>query len=242
MLCDREKTCKINLECPFFRPLRGAHVADKLTIELDAMLDDHITFEMHCFETSLAGRRLRFLTTIFMLIITETLLIGFAVVCWYSVTPVNSISSAVVSSMLAFLSIVFAVQCPQIVRNSHRQRVKQYYASDGGTAFVGRRTITISSEGFSEEGEQARFFYTWGGIKGVERTPDCIYLYVSSHRANCVPRRAFASDEAFDAFANACEQYQRAERPAPSNSAEHGIKRPRKGDIKACMSPFPPRS
>jgi len=83
--------------------------------------------------------------------------------------------------------------------------VRRAYGSEGGP--LGRKSLTLSVDGFQEVGEHSTSIQAWSGIVDVEDTTDAIYLYVSPAAAYIVPKRAFQGDPTAAEFLSMVTHY-----------------------------------
>ena len=70
-------------------------------------------------------------------------------------------------------------------------------------------TITISSDGFSEETAESRHFHTWNALTDIAFTRDYIFVYNTPATAHIIPRRELG-DEQFQQVGNEIRKYRNA--------------------------------
>ncbi len=184
----------------------------KITVEFDATFEDNYAFQWHWYNNSPTARKLRIIS----LLLLEVLLIPACVLAWFVPVPAsNQMPAQVTKFLLTMLPLMMVIPLihPWAFRQCFRHTLQEYHVRKAKSTLFGKRTITISSEGVVEIGEQSRQSTPWLGIKRIERTTNYVYLYLSTKAAYVVPRRAFPSEEAFDAFVMDCGTFQRGEQP-----------------------------
>jgi YcxB-like protein len=80
---------------------------------------------------------------------------------------------------------------------------------------VGENTRVLSPEGVLETGAWGEATLNWNAFDRIVETPDYIYLYRSPRMAEIIPRRAFRTPEAAEAFLQAAKAWHAAASPRP---------------------------
>lgn len=89
--------------------------------------------------------------------------------------------------------------------------------SEGSTrSLLGNCSLTLSNESISIQRTSSLSSYGWEAIDRICVNSVCCYLYVTAVSAIIVPRRAFSSDESFNAFVQEAKQLQRLLKTNPS--------------------------
>lgn len=65
-------------------------------------------------------------------------------------------------------------------------------------------TITLKEEGFREETPFNTTEHTWAAVQRLRRSRNYIFLYVAAHLAHVIPKRAFGTEEEWNAFYAFC--------------------------------------
>jgi hypothetical protein len=80
----------------------------------------------------------------------------------------------------------------------------------GKPGLLGEHTITIGPEGIRERTVVNDGTHTWDGIHTIVADKHHIYLFIDTHMAHIIPKRAFASENEAQAFLNTSRQYWKA--------------------------------
>ena len=67
-------------------------------------------------------------------------------------------------------------------------------------------TLRLAEDQFYHETPFAKTELKWSILQKLHRTRQYIFLYVAQHSAHVIPRRAFSSDEEWDAFYEFCRR------------------------------------
>jgi len=74
---------------------------------------------------------------------------------------------------------------------------------------LGMHEFTLSPAGLRETTEVNDSFHRWTGVPRIIKSRNYLVIQISAHLAHAIPRRAFASGEAYDAFcAHAIEAWE----------------------------------
>ena len=65
-------------------------------------------------------------------------------------------------------------------------------------------TITLKEEGFLEETPFNTTEHTWAAVQRLRRSRNYIFLYIAAQLAHVIPRRAFSTEEEWNAFYAFC--------------------------------------
>ena len=84
-----------------------------------------------------------------------------------------------------------------LLRHVIRQMLKDERPDRGQ---LGRHRLVLDEEGLTETTAVGQSRTRWAGVDRVEQSDDYIYIYTSPAAAHVVPRRAFSSAEAAEAF------------------------------------------
>jgi hypothetical protein len=77
---------------------------------------------------------------------------------------------------------------------------------------LGRHHMRIDETGVYESTAVGETRVAWAGIDRIDRDEDAIFIYTTPHAAHMIPRRAFATPDAADSFADLAESYLRAQK------------------------------
>jgi hypothetical protein len=109
---------------------------------------------------------------------------------------------ATIVGMLAILAIY-----PWFYRRRLISLARGMYREGASPNLVGRRRLTLSRDYLIFSTPLAQTITRWAGIERVIREKDVIYFLLSNISAIPVPRRAFATDQQFQQFAQAGADY-----------------------------------
>jgi len=84
-----------------------------------------------------------------------------------------------------------------LIRRFLRQMLKDERPGRGA---LGRHRVVLSDYGVTETTSVNETRTAWAGVDRVEQSPDYIFLYITPASAHIIPKRAFPSPEAADAF------------------------------------------
>src|SRR5262249_54858053 len=84
-----------------------------------------------------------------------------------------------------------------VVRQSAADRAKM----------AGVHTISITPEALLYSSEHNKEKTAWLGLQRIVVTDEHIFFFIMSQAGHAIPRRAFASDEAFHEFAETAQRY-----------------------------------
>jgi hypothetical protein len=99
------------------------------------------------------------------------------------------------------LAIAFAACLPFILLTSNQQ-----------SGVLGEHTYTLTENGLHERTPVGDSLQKWIGIKSVKKVNGFILLQINGYLFHIIPRRAFTTDEAFEAFFRAAQSHAKAER------------------------------
>src|SRR5262249_717078 len=89
-------------------------------------------------------------------------------------------------------------------------------------------TLSLTPEALLYSWEDSRDRRVWSGIERIAVTDDHVFFFIMSQAGHAVPRRAFASNEAFREFAETAQRYKKeAEEQARSRPPATGIRAPK---------------
>ena len=103
--------------------------------------------------------------------------------------------------------IVLALYAQLKAPHAFRKALQQ---SNYAEKVLGWRRFSIDSQGVCNKSEIFCSIYLWKGIDKIVKTSEHIFIYVTRSAAFAVPRRAFADDKTFHAFADAATRYHAA--------------------------------
>lgn len=79
----------------------------------------------------------------------------------------------------------------------------QVFSKENKTVTTEHR-ITLKEEGFREETPFNTTEHTWAAVQRLRRSRNYIFLYIAAHLAHVIPRRAFSTEEEWNAFYAFC--------------------------------------
>jgi Mn2+/Fe2+ NRAMP family transporter len=80
----------------------------------------------------------------------------------------------------------------------------------GKPGLLGEHTITISPEGIRERTAVNDSTHSWDGIHAIVDDKQHVYLFIDTHMAHIIPKRAFDSENGAQAFLITARQYWKA--------------------------------
>jgi hypothetical protein len=92
-------------------------------------------------------------------------------------------------------------------RSIRARAVRKLYEGGKNLLLTGIRRITITPQFLIFSSPLCQSVHRWQGMEKIEMSPKAIYLYSSSMTAYAIPRRAFATEEQFQRFAQQAQQY-----------------------------------
>jgi hypothetical protein len=93
-----------------------------------------------------------------------------------------------------------------------QRRQRQRWATDKRyAALFQQRRLTISPEGVRVVSPTTESFTRWPGFCQIGSTDEHAFFFITPENAIVVPRRAFATDEAYDDFVNLAVAFRRGE-------------------------------
>jgi hypothetical protein len=81
-------------------------------------------------------------------------------------------------------------------RHFPRKAVEKLHREKPQKEVFCRHTITISSDGLTEETAESRHFHTWNALYDIAYTPDYVFVFNTPATAHIIPRRELG-DERF---------------------------------------------
>ena len=101
-------------------------------------------------------------------------------------------------------------------------RLARAMYSEGVSNLIGRRRLSLSADYVIFSSPLSQSVIRWAGIEQVVVQQEATYLLLSKISAIVVPRRAFATDEQFNAFARLAEELHRDTSPRRSEPIKGG--------------------
>lgn len=114
------------------------------------------------------------------------------------------------------VALMFWLAYPAYYRWKVSRLARSIY-SVGVSNLVGRRRLSLSADYVAFSSPLSQTIMRWAGIERIVVQREVIYLLISQISAIIVPRRAFANDEQFDAFARTAEELHHAKSPLRPN-------------------------
>src|SRR5262245_40395662 len=109
------------------------------------------------------------------------------------------------ASFLAWAMVALLLVTPAILPSSYRRStiklVGRLIDEGKNKSLLGRKEITITPVDICGAGELRSMTVRWKAVERIEETSDYLYIYFSSLEAFIIPRRAFAGEADFAAFA-----------------------------------------
>jgi hypothetical protein len=117
----------------------------------------------------------------------------------------NTFSSVVASSVGAVVGFGAGWVLARAAHRSYvRTIVRDHLGMDKGPSNqLGRHTLSIDESGVTEQGPAALHKHAWKAVLEVVQTADHIFVVVDGGAGYVVPKRAFPSSEATEAFLTA---------------------------------------
>lgn len=78
-----------------------------------------------------------------------------------------------------------------------------------GKGILGEHTITIMPDGLHEQTAVCDSLQRWEGVQHIAENSRYIFLFIDTHMAHVIPKRAFPSDAAWQAFLAQAREYWR---------------------------------
>lgn len=180
---------------------RKAEMAgEMLRAAYEFTLDDALAFNDYHFRYSPAGRRAR---------LKHTLLppaIWLALAATYHVWTAGRGNPWFMGILVGF-SALWVLLSPFQLRRQVRRSLTRRYRRRGGSAALGRHSLTISPSGVQDRSEGGESDVRWQNTVRVAWTPEHLFIYLTETRAHVVPARAFASEDDFRAFRDRARRF-----------------------------------
>jgi YcxB-like protein len=120
--------------------------------------------------------------------------------------------------MALTFALFAAVFAPVVFRWLLRKQAQRTFRSI--PAQTRQSTIELSRVGIRQSGEYGEGTFHWTALYRVVGTPEQIALYLHRHMAIIIPRRAFPTPEAADAFLGAARTWHAAAKDQPQTNAD----------------------
>jgi Mn2+/Fe2+ NRAMP family transporter len=96
---------------------------------------------------------------------------------------------------------------PLIYWNTKREVMK---LPSGKPGLLGEHTITIAPEGLREKTVVNESSHSWEGIHAIVDDKQHIYVFIDTHMAHIIPKRAFSGENEAQVFLDMAMQYWKA--------------------------------
>jgi hypothetical protein len=113
-------------------------------------------------------------------------------------------------SLLRWLLLVIAVCIPLVLlliwgilrfnRGQNQRMLRAMFAK-------GSHRLLLASDGFYVITPDAQTFFRWGAVRELVHTPERVFFFIGEREVQIVPRRAFASEDDFEAFVDLACRY-----------------------------------
>jgi hypothetical protein len=111
---------------------------------------------------------------------------------------------------LSFLSIFFFLSAARHLlnwRDRVRKAVERVLGENRNLAMLGKKEIVLTPVEMTAVGDLKSATYRWKAVEKIEGDDEHHYIYVGPLEAVIIPRRAFASDAEYTAFADTARKY-----------------------------------
>jgi hypothetical protein len=164
-----------------------------MQVEYDLVQDDYVALNIHLNTHRSTGRRLAIARWILMVL--QIVLLG---VVFYP-----QLASGGIGLVMGLLPIVgvaglWIVVVPYVYRRWITSQVQAAITSQ--KTGLGHHSLTLTSQGIADRTQQGESTTSWYEVEELVTTHDHAFFYTSVTTAHVVPRRAFANDDAYDAF------------------------------------------
>jgi hypothetical protein len=175
-----------------------------MQVSFEQTKDDLIAYNLYHSAHSPAIRRQR--RTMIAVFVSAALVVAMLLLSFpSSPTPPPGILWVVVAAFL-----IGAAVLPRSYRRGVIKIVGRMIDEGQNRTLLGRREITISPVDLGAASELRSTTVRWKAVEKVVEDGDYLYIYISALEAIIVPRRAFAGEAPFAAFADAVRKHREA--------------------------------
>jgi YcxB-like protein len=129
------------------------------------------------------------------------LAIGWAIIpcaCWIGAALLAK-SHSDLAFMLAIGGVMYAFVFPFVQQAWISSSVRGFAQDLGTSGMIGRITLILEDDTFTEQTDTVQSIARWQDMKGVEVVGDCTYIYVTGLLTAIVPRHGFEKAEDYEA-------------------------------------------
>ncbi len=177
---------------------------EKLHVEYEQNIDDVLAYNFHYLEQSpQLGHARKQMRHIVPVTIAFSLLIAIILEVLFGKQLLPFVVAIGVIMVLTFL---WSVVSPLLMRKVVRRTVSRKYAR-GRNKLIGNHRLSISSDSVIDITDMGKSTIRWSDVTYVASNAQYLFVSVRASEPYIVPRRAFASEEAFKQFVEAVKAY-----------------------------------